>query len=80
VKYLIRTLSDTKTGLSQRVAAAKILLDLSKIHLPADYDGLSGFAGPIRTTAQNIFNDDSQDGQLRGLCMQFLDLSEGEVV
>ncbi|HLY16630.1 MAG TPA: hypothetical protein VKR61_05370 [Bryobacteraceae bacterium] len=90
VKFLIRTLSDTKKDLPLRVGAVEILLQLSKFHsspvsgpgkpLPIDNEWLESVAGEIRSTARTIFDAESENGRLRGLCLQFLDLGEPENV
>jgi len=90
VKYLIQTLSDVKADLSMRVAAVKILLRVSMFHtnpqtgpsksLPIDNEWLADSAGEIEATAKAIFDDESQDAHLRGLCLQFLSLRQPEMI
>jgi hypothetical protein len=88
VNYLIRTLSDTKMDLPLRVAAVEILIELSKYHsgpqsgpskpLPIDNEWLTSSAGEIRSIARTIFDAESENGHLRGLCLPFLDMREPE--
>ncbi len=91
VKYLIRTLSDTKREVPLRVAAAEILLDLSRFRNamqtdasskrpPFDNEWLSPSASEILAAARTVFDDPSQDGHLRGLCLRLLPLDQPDVV
>ncbi len=95
VKYLIRTLSDAKTEMPLRGAAAEILLDLSRFrsglqtvqtdaspmsNVPLDNEWLSPSATEILAAARKVFDDSSQDGHLRGLCLRLLPLDQPDVV
>lgn len=86
VKYLLQTLSDKKKSVSLRVAALEILLNVSKFHggphagpsqaLPIDNEWLADSASEIQSTAKTIFDDESEDGHLRSLCLQFIPLDQ----
>jgi len=90
VKYLLRTLADEKRGKPLRVAAVEILLQLSRFHsggqtgpsktLPIDNEWLADSAAEIQSAAGAIFDAEPEDGHLRSLCLQFLDLGTPEVV
>jgi len=89
VKYLIRTLSDTKQEIALRVASADILLDLSRRGssiqdgpykaLPFNNEWLSPSASEILAAARSVFDDASQDSHLRGLCLRLLPLDQPDV-
>ena len=90
VKYLLRTLSDAKRDKPLRMAAVQILLQLSRFHsggqtgpsktLPIDNEWLADSAAKIKAAARAIFDAEPEDGHLRSLCVQFLDLDVPEVV
>lgn len=90
VKYLLRTLADPKRGRPLRVAAVEILLQLSRFHsgrqtgpsktLPIDNEWLADSAAEIQSAARAIFDAEPEDGHLRSLCLQFLNLGAPEVV
>ncbi len=90
VRYLIQALLNKKEDLPLRVASMKILLQLAKFHsgpqtgkskpLPIDNDWLAGSAAEIQTVSRAIFDDDSQNPQLRCLCLQFHSLDRLETV
>ena len=80
-KFLIDILADGRRELPLRLAAARILLPASAWNhpegggqrvLPLDAKMLAGLAGKLRRAAQAIFEDGSQDPNLRGLCLEFL--------
>ncbi|HEY1204060.1 MAG: hypothetical protein ABSH46_20980 [Bryobacteraceae bacterium] len=94
-KYLVRTLSDTKTEMPLRAAAAEILLDLSRFrslrqtvqtdaspssNLPFDNAWLSPSSSEILAAARTVFDDPSQDGHLRSLCLRLLPFDQPDVV
>jgi hypothetical protein len=90
VRYLIQTLSNKKAELPLRVASLEILLPLAKFHSgpqsgsskprPIENEWLAGSATEIQTVSRGIFDDDSQNPELRGLSLQFLPLEQPEVV
>jgi hypothetical protein len=45
-----------------------------------DYAWLAGSAGELLSAAMTVFNDESQDGHLRGLCLRLLPLDQLEIV
>jgi len=90
VKYLLLTLADAKRDKPLRVAAVEILLQLSRFHsgrqtgpgktLPIDNEWLADSAAEIQSVARAIFDAEPEDGHLRSLCLQFLNLGAPEVV
>jgi hypothetical protein len=88
VRYLLQTLSDRKREISLRVAAMEMLLNVNRFHigsqtdpsksLPIDWLGAS--ASQIRATAKSIFDDESEDGQLRSLSLQFMDADSPDIL
>jgi hypothetical protein len=85
VKFLIQTLGNRKRDVSLRIASLQNLLNLSAFHsgphsgpytvLPIDNDWLASSAGEIAATANAIFNNATEDSDLRALSLRFLDLS-----
>src|SRR5262249_3796492 len=85
-QILIRVLSDRTKGLPVRLAAIRMLLIVSawdhpdggvaKV-LPIDAFALASSANELRATARKIFDDKSENGNLRGLCLEFLLDQEG---
>jgi hypothetical protein len=90
VRFLLDALSNQKLPGTLRVAAIEILLNISKFHdgsrnewspsLPIDNPWLARFAGDIQSKSQSLFDDASQNPQLRGLSLQFLDLPRPEIL
>ena len=90
VKYLLGTLGDAKKDLTLRTAAIEILIGVSKFHsgaqtgpsraLPIDNEWLAGSAREIGATAKAVFDDNSQSGHLRALCLQFLALDQAAIL
>jgi hypothetical protein len=79
--FLIHVLSDRAKGLPERLASIRLLLLISAGNhpgggvakvLPIDADALANSANELRTVAKAIFDDDSQNSNLRGLCLEFL--------
>ena len=85
VKVLIQTLSDGKRDVSLRIASLQILLNLSAFHsgphsgpssvLPIDNDWLASSADEIVATGKTIFNNPTEDADLRALSLRFLELN-----
>jgi hypothetical protein len=85
VKFLIQTLGDKKGDVSLRIASLQILLNLSAFHsgphsgpyrvLPIDNDWLASSADEIVATTKAIFNNPTEDSDLRALSLRFLDLN-----
>jgi hypothetical protein len=85
VKFLIQTLGDRKRDVSLRIASLQILLNLSAFHsgphsgpyevLPIDNDWLASSAEEMVATAKAIFNNSTEDSDLRALSLRFLDLN-----
>jgi hypothetical protein len=90
VKYLLTTLSDASKDLPLRTAAIEILIGISKFHtgahsgpskpLPIDNQWLAASAAEIVAAAKSVFESKSQNGTLRALCLQFLDLGQPEIL
>jgi len=83
VNYLIRTLSDSHKELPLRLASLELLLNLSAFHpgphrgpLPIDNPSLSNYSAEIIRTAKTIFDNRSENSELRSLSLQFLDLAD----
>jgi hypothetical protein len=84
VQYLLQTLSDRKQEIALRVAALEMLLRVShsgpqmgpSSSLPIDTPSLRDFAGEIQSTARSIFNDESENGHLRSLSLQFMAIDQ----
>ena len=86
IKYLLQVLADRKADNRMRVAATQILLTLSSFHVgpqtgpskpfPIDNPQLAEFAGDIPSAALRIFEDASENAQLRALNVQFLDVRQ----
>jgi hypothetical protein len=80
-QFLIHILSDRSKDLPVRVAAIRMLLIVSawthpaggvaKV-LPIDALALASSADELRAAARKIFDDESENGNLRGLCLEFL--------
>jgi hypothetical protein len=80
-QFLIHVLSDRTKGLPVRLAAIRMLLIVSAWNhpeggvakvLPIDAFALASSANELRATARKIFDDKSENGNLRGLCLEFL--------
>jgi hypothetical protein len=90
IKFLIQTLGNKKQGLSPRIASLQILLGLSVFHsgpqsgpsrvLPIDNHWLSTSANQILATAKTIFNNPTENADLRALCLRFLDLNDRGII
>jgi hypothetical protein len=89
VRFLLQTLANGREDLERRTAAVQLLLMISsESHpysgpvkvLPIDGGILVDAADQIRAAAMAIFDDETQDGRLRGLCLQFLSLDDAEIV
>ncbi len=88
VQYLIATLSNRKKPVPLRISAVETLIGLSQFHptsgpprvLPIDSLWLAPFATAISATMKEIFDNRAEDGHLRSLCLQFLDLNKPEIV
>ncbi len=90
IRFLLSAFANKKFDPAQRIAAAEILIALSKFRsgprsgpsqvLPLDNEWVGKFAAEIQSTAKSIFHDASQDPRLRALCLEFLDLSQPEIL
>jgi hypothetical protein len=79
--FLIKVLSDKSRDLALRLASAELLLMISgSTHtgggafkvLPLNSPVLARSADELRATAKATFDNESEDANLRGLCLQFL--------
>jgi hypothetical protein len=85
VKFLLQTMGDRKRDVSLRIASLQNLLSLSAFHsgphsgpytvLPIDNDWLALSGDEIVATAKAIFNNPTEDSDLRALSLRFLDLN-----
>jgi hypothetical protein len=80
-QFLIRVLSDRAKDLPVRLAAIQMLLIVSAWNhpsggvakvLPIDALALASSADELRAAARKIFDDESENSNLRGLCLEFL--------
>jgi hypothetical protein len=80
-EFLVHALSDRARDLPARLAAIRLLLIISAWNhpaggvakvLPIDAVALAGSADELRAVARKIFDDESEDSNLRGLCLEFL--------
>ncbi|MGA7928831.1 MAG: hypothetical protein WCA20_22900 [Candidatus Sulfotelmatobacter sp.] len=80
-QFLVHVLSDRARELPVRLAAIRLLLIISAWNhpaggvarvLPIDAVALAGSADELRVAAGKIFDDESEDSNLRGLCLEFL--------
>jgi len=80
-QFLIHALSDRTKDLPVRLASIRMLLIVSAWNhpesgvakvLPIDALALASEARELRATARKIFDDKSENGNLRGLCLEFL--------
>jgi len=80
IGYLIETLSDSKRELPLRTTAARILLDITDSRFAIDNEWLSASKDKIRATAMAVSRRESEDDELRKLCLKFLPLSDPDVL
>jgi len=80
-QFLIGVLSDPTKDIASRLAATELLLMISAWNhpysgvakvLPLDAKPIAGSADRLRSLAKAIFENDSEDGNLRGLSLEFL--------
>jgi hypothetical protein len=70
VRFLVAQLADRRNDLKTRLAAVEILRGVSS---SGSYPHLFALtATKLRTVCRAIFDDESQDPNLRGLCLEFL--------
>jgi hypothetical protein len=91
VQYLIHALADRQQDDAARAAAVRILLNVGSFHngphpgpskvLPLDKDNeLASSLTQIQALSKAIFDRRSESAQLRGLCLQFLDLNQPDIL
>jgi hypothetical protein len=87
VRFLLLTFADRKRPLTLRVAALQLLIEISSYShpysgyatpLPIDGPALVPVADQLRKTSQSIFEDESENGELRALAIRFLSIDEPE--
>ena len=89
IAYSLETLADKKRDVSLREAAAEILIDLNRYKQASpgadakpwliSNDWLTPAASRIRTVAESILFDASEDSALRSLCMRLVSLDKRRV-
>jgi len=90
VAYLLEALADKKRDISFREAAAEILIYLNRFKQASqgadtmpwliNNEWLMPAASKIRTIAESIFLDASEDSALRGLCVRLVSLDQPDAV
>ncbi len=85
VRFLLLTFADRKRPLPLRIAALQLLIEISSYShpysgyatpLPIDGPALVPIADQLRKTSQSIFEDESEDSELRALAIRFLSIDQ----
>jgi hypothetical protein len=81
IRFLVAQLADRRNDLKTRLAAVELLLGVSSYShphggyatpLPIDGVPFASSATKLRAVCRAIFDDESQNPNLRGLCLEFL--------